>query len=200
MKNNLKIGLTGGIGSGKTRCAELFQQLGIPVYFSDARAKAIMNTDEQLRAQIKEVFGEESYLSDGSLNRGHLSRLIFQDNANISKINAIVHPAVRNDFIHWCEENKQSPYVLQESALLFETGSYKSFDKIILVDAPEDLRIDRVMARDGITENQVRERISKQLPSAEKRQLAHFIIENESNSGLLKQVIEIHLAILSLSN
>ena len=192
----LRIGLTGGIGSGKTTCAHIFEALGIPVYYSDARAKAIMNTDNDLITLLKEAFGEESYLSDGSLNRGYLSRLIFQDNSNIAKINAIVHPAVRNDFIKWCSENAQYQYVLQESALLFETGSYKSFDKNILVDASEEIRIDRVVKRDTISADQVRERMSKQLPSSEKRKLADYLIENDGNHGLIKQVIEIHLSIL----
>ncbi|MFT4565608.1 MAG: dephospho-CoA kinase [Saprospiraceae bacterium] len=194
----LRIGLTGGIGSGKTTCAAIFEALGIPVYYSDARAKAIMNTNDQLRTELKEVFGEESYLSDGSLNRSYLSRLIFKDNSNIAKINSIVHPAVRNDFIKWCEENITSQYVLQESALMFETGSYKSFDKNILVDASEEIRIDRVMKRDGIPAEQVRERMAKQLLSSDKRKLADFIIENDGNQGLVKQVVAIHLSILEL--
>lgn len=198
-KTALVIGLTGGIGAGKTTCAAIFKELGIPIYYSDEQAKAIMNTDDDLRRKLKEAFGDESYLSDGSLNRGHLSRLIFQDQGNIAKINAIVHPAVRNDFMNWCMINSDNTYLLQESALLFETGSYKYFAKNILVDASEDIRIDRVSKRDNITEQQVRDRMSKQLPSSDKRKLADYIIENDGTISLVKQVIEIHLKILKLT-
>lgn len=195
----LVIGLTGGIGAGKTTCAAIFKELGVPIYYSDERAKEIMNTDHGLRAKLIDTFGNESYLSDGSLNRGHLSRLIFQDQGNIAKINAIVHPAVRNDFMKWCLSNTDNNYLLQESALLFETGSYKHFAKNILVDASEVVRIERVSKRDQITEQQVRDRMSKQLPSADKRKLADYIIENDGNNSLVKQVVEIHLEILKLS-
>ena len=194
----LVIGLTGGIGAGKTTCAAIFEELGISIYYSDEQAKTIMNTDSDLRAKLKDTFGNESYLSDGSLNRGHLSRLIFQDQANIGKINAIVHPAVRNDFIKWCMTNSNNIYLLQESALLFETGSYKYFTKNILVDASEALRIERVSNRDQVTEQQVRDRMSKQLPSSDKRKLADYIIENDGDISLMNQVIEIHLDILKL--
>ena len=169
------VGITGGIGAGKSICTYIFEELGIPAYSSDQRAKSLMITDQAIIDGITQLFGEESYLEDGTLNRSHLSNLIFKDSALLKSMNEIVHPAVRKDFMDWAMDNLQrAPYVIQESALLFETGSYKIFSKTILVDAPVELRISRVMARDLSTREQVMDRMSKQLPSAEKRKLADY--------------------------
>lgn len=195
-KHIKRVGLTGGIGSGKSTCAFIFEQLGIPVYYSDLRAKQLINTDPKIKTQLIEAFGLECYLEDGTLNRIHLRKLVFGDQVNTATMNKIVHPAVRRDFIDWSMRHQSSKYVLQESALLFETGSYRLFDLNILVDAPESLRIKRVMDRDSISEQDVRNRVDKQLPSTKKRQLANYIIDNDGNRGLMKQVIETHLKIL----
>ncbi len=198
MNNPPRIGLTGGIGSGKTTCAQIFMELGIPVYSSDDRAKQLMNTDPILKSSLIGAFGFETYLSDGTLNREFLSKIVFGDPEKVKQINAIVHPAVRRDFESWAKKKHSVPYILQESALLFEIGSHTVFDKMILVDAPIDLRVARVMRRDNVPKKAVVARMSKQWSSEKKRALAHYIIENDGHRGLIKQVINIHLELQEL--
>lgn len=194
------VGLTGGIGAGKTLCASIFEELGIPVYNSDDRAKSLMVSDEQLVSQIKDLFGEESYSDRGELNRAYLSKLIFNDKSLLSKMNQIVHPAVGMDAAQWAQrELDVAPYVIQESALMFETGSYKYYNKTVLVDAPIEMRIKRVIDRDKSTREEVMNRINKQLPSAEKRVLADYIIENDEQQSLIRQVLDVHISLLQIS-
>ncbi len=195
------VGITGGIGSGKTICAEIFEELEIPVYYSDQRAKELMVTDLNLITSIKLLFGEESYTEDGRLNRKYIAGLIFNDESMLKEMNKLVHPAVRADFLNWGRQQlKSAPYIMQESALLYETGSYRLFDKVIVVDAPIDIRIRRVMERDSVTEEQVLARMSKQLPSEEKREKADYIIENDGRHSIIRQIIEIHMDLLSNKN
>lgn len=194
------VGLTGGIGAGKTLCASIFEELGVPVYNSDDRAKSLMVSDEQLVSQIKELFGEVSYTDKGELNRTYLSKLIFNDKSLLSKMNNIVHPAVGMDAARWAQKELEAvPYVIQESALMFETGSYKYYNKTVLVDAPIEMRIKRVMDRDQSTREDVMNRINKQLPSEDKRVLADYIIENDEQQSLIKQVLDVHIKLLQLS-
>ncbi len=190
------IGLTGGIGSGKSYCAKIFEKLGVPIYYSDARAKQLMKSDEDLKSQIIQLFGDESYRSDQSLNRKHLSNLIFNNKELLKQMNQIVHPAVRKDFLEWGEiQLNKHKYVLQESALIFETGSHKIMNKVILVDAPVEIRLARVMARDKVDKSSVQNRMSKQLPSAEKRKKADYLIDNDG-SQLVTPILNIHFELL----
>ncbi|MFZ4260638.1 dephospho-CoA kinase [Sphingobacterium sp. HJSM2_6] len=187
----LKIGITGGIGTGKSLIARVFKLLGVPTYDADLEAKLIMTKSDEVRAQLIEVFGSEVYLEDGTLNRSWLADRVFSDSSQLTKLNAIVHPAVIQDAEDWAQK-QTSLYSLKEAALLFESGSYRSLDYTILVVAPEDLRIKRVMARDHITEQAVRARMAKQMPEEDKATLADFILYNDSKHSIIEQVMELH--------
>lgn len=187
-----RIGITGGIGSGKTTACKLFETLGIPVYYADERAKWLMNNDPELRQQLIETFGTETYQEDGTLNRPYLAQLVFNDQNQLNKLNGIVHPAVRTDGILWDEKYQDTPYTLREAALLYESGIYQLLDQIICVTAPEDIRIARVIARDNTTAEAVKARINKQWPEEKKVALADFIIQNDGNNSLIHQVYNIH--------
>lgn len=185
----LKVGLTGGIGSGKTTVSEVFHSLGIPVYNSDKRAKYLMENDPSLRVAIIQYFGEESYRSEG-LNRLYLSEQVFSDKSKLQKLNSIVHPVVGNDFAVWCK-NQSAPFVLKEAAILIESGAYKGLDKIIVVTASENVRMERVMERDGVKASEVRDRINNQMTDSERLQYADFIIDNDGIQMLISQVKEV---------
>jgi dephospho-CoA kinase len=172
-----QIGITGGIGSGKSLVCKIFAQLGVPVYDADSHAKELMTTDGILISGIKKEFGDLSYHPDGTLNRGYLAEHVFHDVNKLERLNQLVHPRVGEDFGRWAEKRKKHPYVLKEAALLFEAGSYKDLDKIIVVFAPEPLRIARVLARDPQrTVEQVKAIVEKQLPEAEKLKRADHVI------------------------
>ncbi len=189
----LKIGITGGIGSGKTTVCKVFEVLGIPVFYADVVAKQIMVKDEILMAGIKETFGMESYLADGVLNNKHLAGIVFNDTVALEKLNALVHPAVFRAFDHWVASiSPAAPYVLKEAALLFESGSYQMCDYNILVTAPHSSKISRVMLRDGVTAAQVQARMDKQFTDEQKLKLADFQIRNEESSSIILQVLALH--------
>lgn len=197
----LKIGITGGIGSGKSTVCRLFEKLGIPVYFADDRAKWLMNNQDDLKEKLISNFGSLVYNEEGELDRGYLANIVFNDKAKLEILNGIVHPAVFEDGVKWQEEQEAIgvKYTLKEAALLFETGSYLALDKIIVVTAPEDVRIKRVMVRDNITEEEVMARINKQMPQAEKEKMADFIVTNIKWESLNIQVSKIHEELLYLA-
>jgi len=186
----LKIGITGGIGSGKTYICRLFEALGIPVYNADEEAKRLMNTDIRIKEKLIAQFGESTY-KDGLLDRAFLANMVFSDKDKLELLNGIVHPIVIQEAKDWAER-QITRYSLKEAALLFESGSYKELDYTILVTAPMDIRIQRVIERDGTTEQQVQERINKQLSDEEKLQLADFVIVNDGITPLLPQVWTLH--------
>lgn len=196
----LRVGITGGIGSGKTTACKLFEKIGVPVYYADNRAKELMVDDKHLRQSIIQNFGAESYLEDGSLNRLYLSSVVFGEEKKLELLNSLVHPVVAADSESWNSilERKNFAYSLREAALLIETGSYKLLDKLIVVTAPEEDRIKRVMLRDGSSEQQVKSRINAQMPDSEKIKLADFIIENTDLISLAQQVKDIHERIMKL--
>ncbi|NNC69391.1 MAG: dephospho-CoA kinase [Flavobacteriaceae bacterium] len=189
------VGLTGGIGSGKTTVAKLFLDLGVPVYVADEHAKRLMHTSSSIRRKLVEEFGAKAYLN-GKLNRSYLAEVVFNDQEKLAAINSIVHPSVSNSFKRWIRK-QHSKYVIQENALLFETNSYKKFDFIILVTAPIDEKINRVMRRDEMTRQEVLTRMKNQLPDEEKIQKADFIIENLDLDQTKKEVVKIHKKIVS---
>ncbi len=195
----LKIGVTGGIGSGKTTVCKIFEVLDIPVYYADPRAKLLMIEDSKLVKEIKKLLGDKSYNKDKSLNRKYIANIIFNDKNKLNALNALVHPAVKNDFDKWCD-SQNSPYVLKEAALLFENGSYKSLDKTILVSAPLELRVLRVMKRDNHTRESILSRVRNQMPESEKEKLANIIIKNDNDISLISQIIEIHRQLVKDSN
>ncbi len=193
----LKIGITGGIGSGKTTICKIFEVLGIPIFYADKVARQIMVEDAVLIEAVKDTFGEESYFDNGILNNKHIAAIVFNNTAELEKLNMLVHPAVFRAFDSWIEQVPQYiPYVLKEAALLFESGSYKMCDQSILVIAPEVVKLKRVTERDGITDDQVRARMDKQFTDEEKRLMTDHIIHNNEQRSLIAQVIELHRAFL----
>ena len=188
------IGLTGGIGSGKSTVAGLFRTLGIPVYESDQRAKDFMQTNHQVRNEIIALFGPEAYNAEMILNRAWIASKAFTNPTLLKQLNDIVHPAVFQDLIDWTGEETQrnAPYLIQESALLFEEQLAKRFSAIILVVAPEEIRIERVMKRDGVTKEDVQKRINNQLPDIKKIPGSDYVIYNDGVRSLIEQVMDIH--------
>ncbi len=193
----LLVGITGGIGSGKTTVCKIFEVLGIPIYYADDRAKLLMHDNIKLVAALKEAFGEEIY-QNGQLDRPVLAAKVFNDTAKLEKLNSLVHPAVAEDSVNWQMEHLDAPYTLREAALLFEVGTYKALNKIVMVTAPLDVRLKRVMARDKVTEEQVLARINSQWPEEKKIELADFIITNDGQE-LIPQVMAVHAELMELA-
>ena len=191
-----RVGLTGGIGAGKTTVARMFEVLGVPVYYSDYRAKQLMTDEPELVQRIKDTFGENAYLWTGELNRQYLAEMVFNDPDKLKKLNSIVHPALWKDAVEWSETQQPKPYTVQEAAILFETGGYKNMDANIMVFAPVEERIKRTMARDKIDRHAVLARMDKQMPEDEKMKLVDYIIYNDSTTGLVYQVIDLHHKLL----
>jgi len=193
------IGLTGGIGSGKTKVAAVFETLGIPVYESDSKAKYLMNTNEEIRKKIIDLFGPESYNVDDELNRPWITSRVFSDHEQLEKLNAIVHPAVYKDLLEWTMEphHNSAPYLIQESAILFEENLTRRLNAIILVVAPEELRIERVIARDNVTREDVLQRIKLQWPDEKKISSSDYVIYNDGERSLITQIRDIDTMIRS---
>ncbi len=194
----MRIGLTGGIGSGKSTVANMFRELSVPVYDSDLRAKVLMNESKPLQKDIIALFGELAYL-DNELNRPWIAQQVFGNAALLEQLNGLVHPAVREDFIVWSEAQKAS-YIIQETALIFENEMESYYDQIILVTAPKTVREERVMLRDGVPKEKVQQRMVHQLEDELKLAKSQFIIENITLEDTLKQVRKIHEALLLLSD
>ena len=187
----LQIGITGGIGSGKSTVCEIFKVLGVPVYDADSRAKMLMTEDSALVNKIIQSFGEEAYLSDGVLNRDYLAQHVFSNKSQLEKLNGLVHPAVGIDYKKWSSE-QNAPYVIKEAALLIESGSYKQLDKLVVVSSPMELRIERIQQRDPFRSKQEIEGIIKnQLSDEERESYADYILKNDENELLIPQVTEL---------
>ncbi|MFC3562739.1 dephospho-CoA kinase [Pedobacter jamesrossensis] len=188
-----KVGITGGIGSGKTTVCKVFEVLGIPVFYADTEAKDIMMKDSLLIDGIKSTFGAASYFEDGKLNNKHIASIVFNNEAELTKLNALVHPAVFRAFDAWEETiSSNVPYTLKEAALLFESGSYKMCDTTILVTAPLETKLKRVMQRDGVSAEQVKARMDRQLSDEEKAKLASHFITNDEEHSIIEQVLCLH--------
>ncbi len=195
----LKVGITGGIGSGKTTVCKIFEVLNIPIYYADDRAKKIMVENEEVISKIKSFFGEKSYSIDGQLNRNYLSKHVFRDQEKLKKLNSIVHPAVWQDTANWMQEHNSASYILYEAAILFETGSYKMMDKIITVYANKELRIKRTIERDDCSREEVIARMDKQMDDELKKEKADYIIFNNEEDALILQVMNLHKELLKAS-
>ena len=191
-----RIGITGGIGSGKTTACRIFELLGVPVYYADTQAKQLMDTDRELKAALEADFGKDIYEA-GLLNRSKLSGLIFNNKTLLEKVNSMVHPAVARDFSQWCEL-QTAPYVMKETAILYESGLVSEFQKIILVTAPDSLRIERVCQRDAVDPQAVRVRMENQWTDEEKLALADFVIYNDNEHMMTPQVMKIHRELLEI--
>jgi dephospho-CoA kinase len=194
----LKIGLTGNIGSGKTTVSKIFEVLGIPVFYADEAAKSVMVNDNQLIGELKSEFGEDSYFADGTLNRKHIASIVFNDDAALARLNAIVHPATFRAFDAWLVTITDAPYVVKEAAILFESDSYKFCDQTITVQAPLEMRLKRVMARDGLSREEIEKREANQFSEERKAQLADHIIKNDDSELVIPQVLKLHKVFCSM--
>ncbi len=191
------VGLTGGIGSGKTTVARFFKAYGIPVYIADDEAKSLM-LKAPIKSEITALFGQKAYTVSGQLNRKYLSSQVFKDKDLLQKLNAIVHPRVRADFKQWASK-QNAPYVLYEAAILFESGQHRNLaDYSILVTAPKQDRILRVKKRDQISEKQIEARMENQWSDERKKSLADWVIDNRDLASTQSAVYEIHHRLLDL--
>jgi dephospho-CoA kinase len=193
----LKIGLTGGLGSGKSTIAKIFEVLGIPVYYADTEAKRIMNDDPRLKAEIIKHFGSDSYAGN-QLNRPYLAAIVFNNKEKLSLLNSLVHPATIRDSKEWISKQK-TPYAIKEAALIFESGTQEYLDYVIGVSAPVSLRIQRAMQRDQLTRDQVMQRISKQIEEVIKMHLCDFVIYNDEVKPVIPQVLDLHKKLTALA-
>lgn len=193
-----RVGITGGIGSGKSTVCRIFESLGIPVYDADAWAKWLIVHDKSVKNGILELFGTEAFTPDGTYNRAFVSRIVFEQKEKLAALNALVHPAVERHGRSWHEQQCRAGarYTLREAALMIESGNHQHLDYLIVVTAPEALRVQRTMQRDGIPEAQVLARMRNQLPEEEKVKLADFVVVNDGRQMLLPQVWQIHQALL----
>jgi dephospho-CoA kinase len=191
----LKIGLTGGIGSGKTTVAKVFEVLGIPVYYADDAAKQLMNNNEALKQQLITSFGKETYFENGELNRKHLSSIVFADKEKLALLNSFVHPATIADAQQWFSK-QTAAYVVKEAALLFESGTAEGLDYVIGVTAPLTVRLKRVMDRDAVSAEEVKRRMANQIDEQLKMKLCDFVLHNNEQQLLLPQVTALHELLL----
>ncbi len=193
----MRIGLTGGIGSGKSTVAKIFETLGIPVYYADDAAKRIMNENDELREAIQTHFGAETY-TNNKLNRSHLASLVFGDEKKLALLNELVHPLTIADSERWMKA-QTSAYAIKEAALIFESDVWKGLDKVIGVSAPQELRLQRAMQRDSISKEAVLARMNKQMNEDEKMKRCDFVIYNDETQLLIPQVLELHEKLISLA-
>jgi dephospho-CoA kinase len=193
----LKIGLTGGIGSGKSTVAKVFETIGIPVYYADDAAKRLMNEDAQLQQQILALFGPDAYVNN-QLNRKFIATVVFNNKEKLQQLNALVHPATILDGEKWMQR-QTTPYAIKEAALIFESGTHSQLDYVIGVSAPDVLRIHRTMKRDQVSREEVLSRMSKQIQEIIKMRLCDFIIYNDEQQLVIPQVLALHEKLLQLA-
>lgn len=194
----LKVGLTGGIGSGKSTIAKIFATLGIPIYDADKAAKALMNNNPDIKESIIKIFGPEAYI-DNNLNRTFLASVVFNDNEALLKLNSLVHPFTINDANEWFKK-QQTKYAIKEAALIFESNSHQYLDYTIGVTAPQKIRIKRTVERDNITANKVIKRMNKQMDEEEKIKKCNFVIDNSGKNSVLSQVLALHIQLNALAS
>ena len=194
-KSGMKLGITGGIGSGKTSVCRVFNVLGIPSFSADPAAKDIMDNDKSIIRRINSIAGRDLY-KNGSLNRMELAEIIFNDNSILAKVNSLVHPVVLDQFRKW-EMEQEAPYVIMEAAILFESGASKLVDRIATVIAPIEERVDRVIHRNNLTREQVMERMRNQMDDEARIKLSDYIIHNSENDMIIPAILEIHENILA---
>jgi len=192
----LLVGLTGGIGSGKTLVCSIFEKLRVPVYHADEAARRLMNSDAGLMENIRKMFGDQAYSREG-LNRPYLAGLVFGNEERLSGLNKLVHPVVRDDFKRWTGQQGDAAYVIEEAAILFESGASKEMGLTVLVYAPEEVRIRRVMERDGVSREEVLKRMRHQMSEEKLMEMADHHLLNDGTAMILPQVIELHNKILN---
>ena len=187
----IKIGITGGIGSGKSTICKVFELLGVPVYYADDEGKKILDSEE-VKERITKIFGADILAEDKMVDRKKMAALVFNEKGKLEKLNSIIHPAVGAHFEEWLKKQGGKPYVIKEAAILFESGAYKQVDKIITVVAPLELKIERAMKRIGITREQVEERMNNQMSDEEKVKKSHYFIVNDEEQLIIPQILKIH--------
>jgi dephospho-CoA kinase len=195
---HLRIGITGGMGAGKSTICKIFGQLDVPIYDADSRAKWLMSNDKELRKAITDNFGWDSYTRKDELNREYLGKVVFNNEEQLKILNSIVHPAVMKDYEIWTLEHKNKPYSLKEAALLFESESYKSLHKVIVVTSPIETRIGRIIKRDHVKREDILKRIQNQRTDRERMSMADWVIYNDGVHSLIEQTLEIHHTILQI--
>ncbi len=188
----LKVGITGGIGTGKSIVCNLFAVLGVPIYNADMQAKALVIANQNLKNAIIAAFGAAAYLPNGEYNRKHISEIVFNDSQALATLNKIIHPYVFQDFDDWCAIQQHEAYIVKEAALMIESGSHLQNDYNILVTAPLAQRLKNIAKRDGLLPAQIDKIIANQLPESEKVPFADFIIQNDESHSLIEQVLAIH--------
>ena len=192
----IKIGITGGIGSGKSTVCMVFELLGVPVYYADDEGKNLLDT-AVVKQKVLDIFGNSILTEDNIIDRKKLSELVFNNKEKLEKLNSIIHPAVKLHFEEWIKKQEGNRYVIKEAAILFESGAYKQVDKVITVVAPSELKIKRAMQRSGITREQVEERINNQMNDEEKVKRSQYSIVNDEEHLIIPQVLKIHLELNS---
>lgn len=195
----LRVGITGGIGSGKTTVCSVFEWLGVQVYYADLATKSLYNTNASLKSNIIDAFGSDVY-PKGEFDRKVLAQKVFGDAVELNRLNHIVHPYVFDDYETWCQNHQNEPYTLKEAAIIFESGSYLQLHKVIGVFAPEELRISRVINREKIEKSAVVERIAKQMDQNKLRNLCDYFIDNDGEHSLMKQVVNTHIKLMKTAD
>lgn len=189
--SQLKLGITGGIASGKSVASHFFRTCGVPVYDCDSRARILMESDPKLQADLQELLGPAFFDGQGALDRPRLAAALFGDQELLEQVNGLVHPRVKDDFVCWAARHNTAPVVAMESAILFESGFGSAVDKVLLVTSPREVRIARAMQRDGATRGEVEQRMARQMDDAEKMNRSHFVVINDGFTPLLPQLVDV---------
>jgi dephospho-CoA kinase len=192
----MNVGLTGGIGSGKTLVGRIFQRLGVPLFNADDCGRELLDTDPGIQTKVLDLFGSGVYDSNGRMNRSLISEIVFKNPDLLAQLNRVVHPGVFERYEEWVLEQSAFPYVIMEAAILFESGADSRMDMVIAVAAPRELRIQRVVERDGVDRDHVVERIRNQWPESQIMEKSHYVIQNDGHQMIVPQVLEIHKSIL----
>jgi dephospho-CoA kinase len=195
----LQIGVTGGIGSGKSMVCQLFACLEIPVYNADARAKWLTNHDSEIKEKVTALLGPDAYDSEGFYNTSFVASVVFKDAELLNSLNAIIHPVVMRDTQSWVAQHADSAYVLKEAAIMNAAGQGNSLDFVVMVDAPEDLRVKRILQRDNRSEQEIRAIIKRQVSDEARKKIADFIVTNDETSALIPQVLQLHQRFLEVA-
>ena len=195
---HLRIGITGGMGAGKSTICKIFGQLGVSIYDADSRAKFIISNNQELKKAITENFGWDAYTRKDELNREYLAKVVFNNEEKLELLNNLVHPAVKNDYEQWAQDHRDEPYSLKEAALLFESMSYKTLHKVIVIASPIETRIERIMKRDHVKREDILKRIQNQSTDRERMNKADWVIYNDGVRSLIEQILEVHHKILAI--